>query len=88
MLEAESAPMGILDKVDMARSEIGISKGDIYLTVSDGITQESWGWISAELKTFPAQSPAHLAKHILRCACDRMLGKRADDMTVIALMVE
>lgn len=88
VLEAESAPMGILDKVDMAKSEIGISKGDIYLTVSDGITQESWGWISAELKTFPAQSPAHLAKHILRCACDRMLGKRADDMTVIALMVE
>lgn len=88
ILEAESAPMGILDKVDMARSEIAVSKGDIYLTVSDGITGESWGWISAELKTFPAESPAHLAKHILQCACDRMLGKRADDMTVIALVVE
>ena len=88
ILEAESAPMGILDKVDMARSEISVSKGDIYLTVSDGITGENWGWISAELRTFPAESPAHLAKHILQCACDRMLGKRADDMTVIALMVE
>ncbi len=88
VLEAESAPMGILDKVDMARSEIAVSKGDIYLTVSDGITGESWGWIPAELKTFRAESPAQLAKHILQCACDRMLGKRADDMTVIALMVE
>lgn len=88
VLEAESAPMGILDKVDMARSEIPVSKGDIYLTVSDGITGESWGWISAELKTYRAENPTDLAKHILRCACDRMLGKRADDMTVIALMVE
>ncbi len=88
VLEAESAPMGILDKVDMAKSEISLSKGDVYLTVSDGITGESWGWISAELKTYPAQSPTDLAKHILRCACDRMMGKRADDMTVIALEVE
>ncbi|MBQ8227386.1 MAG: SpoIIE family protein phosphatase [Clostridia bacterium] len=88
VLEAESAPIGILDKVDMAKSEISISKGDIYLTVSDGITGDSWGWISAELKTYAAQSPTDLAKHILQCACDRMIGKRADDMTVIALMAD
>lgn len=88
VLEAESAPIGILDNVDMAKSEIDLSKGDIYLTVSDGITGDSWGWISAELKSYKADSPTDLAKHILQCACDRKLGKRADDMTVIALMVE
>lgn len=88
VLEAESAPVGILDKVDMARSEISLSRGDVYLTVSDGVAGESWGWISAELKAFSAESPARIAKHVLQCACDRMLGKRADDMTVIALVVE
>ncbi|MBQ8782610.1 MAG: SpoIIE family protein phosphatase [Clostridia bacterium] len=88
VLEAESAPIGILDKVDMAKSEIAVSKGDIYLTVSDGITGDSWGWISGELKAYQAESPADLAKHILTCACDRKLGKRADDMTVIAIEVE
>lgn len=88
VLEAESTPIGILDKVDMAKSEITLSKGDIYLTVSDGIAAESWGWISSELKACKAVAPTDLAKHILRCACDRMLGKRADDMTVIVLVAE
>lgn len=88
VLEAESTPIGILDKVDMTKSEIQLAKGDIYLTVSDGITEENYGWISTELKTFKADGPTQLAKHILRCSCDRRLGKRADDMTVIVLMVE
>lgn len=88
VLEAESAPIGILDKVDLASSEFSVTKGDIILTVSDGITGDNWGWISAELKSRSTDSPTALAKHILQCACDRKLGKRADDMTVIAIIVE
>ncbi len=88
VLEAESAPIGILDKVDLATSEISVSKGDIILTVSDGITGDNWGWISAEIKNRRDDTPTALAKHILQCALDRRLGKRADDMTVIALIVE
>ncbi len=88
VLEAESAPIGILDKIDMSKSEISVSKGDIYLTVSDGITADSWGWIASELKSFQGSSPSALAKHILQCALDRRLGKKADDMTVIALITE
>ncbi len=88
VIEVESTPIGILDKTDMARSEFSVSPGDIILIVSDGITSENWGWIAAELKTYQAETPTALAKHILQCSCDRRLGKRADDMTVIAIMVE
>ncbi len=88
VLEAESAPMGILDDVDMSKSEIYVSPGDIFLVVSDGIAQERWGWIPAEIKSFRDKSPSALAKHILQCACDRNMGKRPDDMTVIAILVD
>lgn len=88
VLEADSTPIGILDKVDMATSETEVSAGDVFLLVSDGVAGDSWGWISAELSNFCAESPSSIAKHILQCACDRYLGKRADDMTVIAIMVE
>lgn len=88
VIEAESVPIGILDTVDLAESEISVEKGDIILTVSDGVAGENWGWISSELKHYRGENPAVLARHILQCAGDRHLGKRADDMTVIAVMVD
>lgn len=88
ILEAESAPMGILDNVDMVQSEISVSPGDIFLLVSDGVAQEHWGWIPGEMKSFRQESPTVIAKHILQCAVDRAMGKRPDDMTVIAVVVD
>lgn len=87
VLEPESAPIGILDSVNMSSSSMHISPGDIILSVSDGICADRFGWIAAELKSFKGDSANELSKHILQCACDRMIGKRADDMTVIAAII-
>ena len=87
LLEAESTPVGILESVDMTRTTLNLTPGDIILTVSDGVSGERFGWISAELKSFDGDSASQLAKHILQCAADRNIGKRSDDMTVIASII-
>lgn len=87
VLEPESTPVGILDNVNMAAGKISIEPGDIILLVSDGVSGERYRWICSELSARQAESAGELARHILTCAKDRMLGKRPDDMTVIAVMV-
>ena len=87
ILEPESAPIGILDNVNMSSSALSVSPGDIILSVSDGVCADRCGWIASELKSFRTESASELSKHILQCALDRMIGKRADDMTVVAVMI-
>lgn len=87
ILEPESAPIGILDSVNMSSSSFNVSPGDIILCVSDGVCADRCAWIASELKSFVGGSASELSKHILQCALDRMIGKRADDMTVVAVMI-
>lgn len=87
LIEAQSTPVGILESVDMTRTTLSLAPGDIILSVSDGVSGERSGWISAELKSWEGDSASELAKHILQCAADRNIGKRADDMTVIASII-
>ena len=85
--ETESTPIGILDNVNMSVSSFDIEAGDIILIASDGVSAERFGWISSELKSWKGGNAGALAKHILQCAADRKIGKRSDDMTVIAVCV-
>ena len=87
LIEAESTPVGVLDSVDMTRTTLALAPGDIILSVADGVSGERFGWISAELKSWEGDSASQLAKHILQCAADRNIGKRSDDMTVIASII-
>ena len=87
LIEAQSTPVGILESVDMTRTTLSLAPGDIILSVSDGVSGDRSGWISAELKSWEGESASELAKHILQCASDRNIGKRSDDMTVIASII-
>ncbi len=88
VLDPESTPVGILDNVNMAFSELQADEGDFFLLVSDGVSCERYRWICSELSARQTDSPSELARHILTCARDRLLGKRLDDMTVIAVIVK
>ncbi len=87
VIETESTPIGILDSVNMSASKFEVEAGDVVLIVSDGVSADRFGWISNELKSWNGSEAAPLAKHILQCAADRKIGKRSDDMTVIAVCV-
>lgn len=87
VIETESTPIGILDNVNMSVSTFDIDAGDVIIIASDGVSSDRFGWIGNELKSCSKESSARLARHILQCAADRKIGKRSDDMTVIAVCV-
>lgn len=87
VLEPESTPIGILDSVNMAAGRAEAEAGDIIVMVSDGVSCERYGWISSEIGAWQSDSAGELARHILTCARDRQLGKRLDDMTVLAIII-
>ncbi|MCQ2479469.1 MAG: SpoIIE family protein phosphatase [Clostridia bacterium] len=87
VIETESTPIGILDNVNMSESSFDIDKGDIIILASDGVSGDKFNWIFSELKSWNNLNASALAKHILQCAADRKIGKRTDDMTVIAVCV-
>ncbi len=87
VIETESTPIGILDNVNMSSTAFKIEAGDIILLASDGVSGDRYSWIYSELRHFRGENASVLAKHILQCAADRKIGKRTDDMTVIAVCV-
>lgn len=87
VIETESTPIGILDNVNMSHSSFEIDAGDIIILASDGVSGDKFNWIFGELKSWNNLNASALAKHILQCAADRKIGKRADDMTVIAVCI-
>lgn len=87
VIETESTPIGILDNVNMSATSFEIEAGDKIIIASDGVSSDRFGWIGNELKSWKGTNAGALAKHILQCAADRKIGKRSDDMTVIAICV-
>lgn len=87
VIETESTPIGILDNVNMSATAFDVEAGDIIIVASDGVSSDRFGWIGNELKLWKGDNASALAKHILQCAADRKIGKRSDDMTVIAVCV-
>lgn len=85
VIETESTPIGILDNVNMSVSKFDVAAGDIILIASDGVSGDRFSWICGELKNLSGRDASYIAKHILQCALDRKIGRRTDDMTVIAV---
>ncbi len=86
--ESNSLPIGILKEVSFDRAGIRLRQGDILLLVSDGITSGGTDWIREELSSWGDGSAQDLAEHICDCARRRCIGTRADDMTVLAAIIE
>ena len=60
-----------------------LSKGDIVVMVSDGVTNGKTDWIISEIEQFNKSNPDILAQKIAGTVCDRSHGERRDDITVI-----
>ncbi len=86
--ESHSLPIGILKEVSFDRAGIKLKCGDILLLVSDGATTHGTEWIREELERWQDGSAQDLAKHICDCARRRYVSERADDITVMAAIVE
>ena len=87
-LRSESMPIGILGEVDLKKFELQLSRGDIVVMVSDGVTGESGEcpWLFDLLvQNLPSRSLERTAELIIKYATAKGSG---DDITVLLVRVE
>lgn len=83
VIESASLPAGILDCVSFAKEKVMLSKGDIVVMVSDGVTSCGTDWIKEEIEKFSSSNPDILAQKIAGMVCDKSQGEKRDDITVV-----
>jgi len=86
--ESASLPVGILKDVSFDRAGIRLRAGDILLLVSDGVTLDGTEWLRDELERWNDGNAQELAEHICCLAKRRRMQNRADDITVMAAIVQ
>ncbi len=83
LIESASLPAGILSDVSFAKESVMLSKGDIIVMVSDGVTNYQTDWIKNEIESFNRSDPDILAQKIAGTVCDKSHGEKRDDITVV-----
>ncbi len=83
VIESVSLPAGILRDVSFAKEKVMLSKGDIVVMVSDGVTAYSTDWIVQEIEAFSSANPDILAQKIAGAVCDKSRADKRDDITVV-----
>lgn len=83
VIESASLPAGILSEISFAKEKIMLSKGDVVVMVSDGVTNGKTDWIIKEIEEFNRSNPDILAQKIAAGVCDKSQGERRDDITVM-----
>ncbi len=86
-LQAGTAPIGIIQALDLRPSEFLLRAGDTVVMISDGILQddEECEWITSYLAGASSLTPAEIVYHI----CLHAAGKeRHDDCSAIALRIQ
>lgn len=86
--ESQSLPLGIINDISFDRAGIRLKAGDILLLVSDGVTFDGTEWIRNEVESWSDGNAQDLAEHICSYARRRYADSRADDITVMAAIIE
>lgn len=86
-IQVSSSPLGILPKPQFSKTQILLHGGDTLLMLSDGILGCGSEWVVDELHAFDGSDASAFAEKILEKAKIKC-GKRYDDMTVIAAVLE
>jgi stage II sporulation protein E len=87
-MRSQSMPIGILNEVDLKKFELELSRGDVIVIVSDGVTGEGseCPWLFDLLaQNLPNRSLERTAELIVKYATAKGTG---DDITVILVRVE
>ncbi|MDE5604574.1 MAG: SpoIIE family protein phosphatase [Eubacterium sp.] len=82
--ELTSMPAGILRGIEFAKRTAILTKGDLIVMMSDGITELGGEWLGTILKSFEDNTPQEIADIILNEALKIAEGQKEDDMSIIA----
>ena len=85
-LQAGTVPIGILNTLDVQKTDFPLRAGDTVVMVSDGILQgdEDCEWLTSYLAGAAAQTPEEIVYHICRRSAE---GETHDDCSVVALRI-
>lgn len=83
-----SMPVGILSDVAFDRAGIKLSPGDILVLISDGAAFCGTDWLRDEIERFSSGSAQDLAERLCECAARRRNDGHADDITVMAAIID
>lgn len=89
VINSNSLPFGVLDRVDIDIVEKNVKNGDLIISISDGILDNKENssfnveWLVNFLENTNIKQPKDLAISILKKAKEFNEGKAKDDMTVI-----
>ncbi len=89
IVEGNSLPLGIIDKLKPSVCHTTINEGDVILLLTDGISDAfgSSGEMIDFLRSVPAKNPQTLANSILDRAVQLNGGIHGDDMSALAVRV-
>ncbi len=82
-----SMPLGILREIEFDKEEAVLSKGDVLLMMSDGVSTAAYPIIVKELRSFNKKDPSALAERVVEIAKTSNTQGHTDDITVIAVAV-
>lgn len=85
--ESSSLPIGILSDVAFDKAAIKLSAGDILVLLSDGASFDGTEWIRDETERFSSGNAQDLADRLCELAYARRNDSHADDITVMAAVV-
>ena len=82
-IPCSSLPIGIIQGIAFDSKELKLSKGDVIVMVTDGVTASGTDWVRGELKSHIKNSSKEIANKILEAAKKRSDCSHADDITVL-----
>ena len=82
-----SMPLGILREIEFDRETVALSKGDILLMMSDGVSSACYGPIAEEMRKSNRKDPSALAERVVEIAKNSGSGRHPDDITAVAVIV-
>ena len=85
-LQAGTVPIGILNTLDVQKTEFPLRAGDTVVMVSDGILQgdDEGAWLMSYLKGAATETPEEIVYQICRKSAE---GETRDDCSVVALRI-
>ncbi len=89
IVESNTLPLGILDELKPSVCTAELNDGDIILLVTDGVS-DAFGCANDlidYLRRLPAKNPQTLCDNVMKKALEYADGKKADDMTALAVRV-
>jgi stage II sporulation protein E len=85
--ECSSLPVGILRDIGFDCAEVRLSKGDVVVMMSDGVTDDGTAWVCDMVKRLGIETAQQLAEDIADSARRRRTDGHDDDITVMVMLI-